>query len=85
MKYPGYARKTSLLVDVTPSNVTFSVIGGLTEPMSPADAALRLRTDGRNPELLRFFDPELPPQFLYYTSKTSFRPKEVFFTIPCFS
>lgn len=80
-----YARKTSLLVDVTPSNVTFSVIGGLTEPMSPADAALRLRTDGRNPELLRFFDPELPPQFLYYTSKTSFRPKEVFFTIPCFS
>lgn len=51
-----YARKTSLLVDVTPSNVTFSVIGGLTEPMSPADAALRLRTDCRNPELLRLFD-----------------------------
>lgn len=51
-----YARKTSLLVDVTPSNVTFSVIGGLTEPMSPADAALRLRTDCRNPELLRLFE-----------------------------
>ena len=51
-----YARKTSLLVDVTPSNVTFSVIGGLTEPMSPADAAPRLRTDCRNPELLRLFD-----------------------------
>ena len=33
----------------------------------------------------RVLDPELPPQFLYYTSKTSFRPKEVFFTIPCFS
>ncbi len=55
LAHRDYSKKASNLIHISPVNIQFFSIGGLTEGLSLADVAERMSTDCRNPHLANLF------------------------------